>query len=169
MSLSHRWPWSREPLLSKRYRCRAVACWLSCNGASARDHRQILEGILWVLRTGAPWRDLPQEFGPWHTYATRSYRWMQAGIWTRVLEELQRQSDATGMVEWSLHQADGSVIRAHQPAGTTPLGREGGVLTEGGSVRHALESRGRYPRSGAQIGHGKTAPSRTTQSIRRGG
>jgi len=85
-------------------------------GRPARDHRQILEGILWVLRTGAPWRDLPQEFGPWQTYATRYYRWVQAGIWTRVLEELQRQSDATGMVDWSLHQADGSVIRAHQHA-----------------------------------------------------
>src|SRR5436305_11340288 len=81
-------------------------------GKPAKDHRQIIEGILWVLRTGSPWRDLPSEWGPWQTYATRYYRWLHAGIWTRILEELQRQGDAAGEVEWSLHHTDGSVIRA---------------------------------------------------------
>jgi transposase len=51
-------------------------------GRPAKDHRPVLEGILWVLRTGAPWRDLPEHpFGPWPTYATRFYRWRKAGIW----------------------------------------------------------------------------------------
>jgi transposase len=86
-------------------------------GRPAKDHRQVLEGILWVLRTGAPWRDLPEhEFGPWQTYATRFYRWRNAGIWDRVLAELQRQDDAAGRVDWSLHHVDGTVIRAHQHA-----------------------------------------------------
>jgi transposase len=86
-------------------------------GRPAKDHRQVLEGILWVLRTGAPWRDLPEHtFGPWQTYATRFYRWRKAGIWDKVLAELQRQGDAAGAVDWSLHHADGTVIRAHQHA-----------------------------------------------------
>ena len=86
-------------------------------GKTAKDHRQVLEGILWVLRTGAPWRDLPaQDFGPWQTYSTRFYRWVKAGVWQKVLAELQRQDDAEGAVDWSLHHADGSVIRAHQHA-----------------------------------------------------
>ena len=86
-------------------------------GRPAKDHRQILEGILWVLRTGAPWRDRPaHEFGPWQTYATRFSRWRTVGVWDRVLAELQRQDAAVGAVDWSLHHVDGTVIRAHQHA-----------------------------------------------------
>ena len=77
----------------------------------------IVEGMVEVLRTGAPWRDLPeQEFGPWETCASRYYRWVKAGVWTRVLAELQRAGDAAEEVDWSLHHVDGTVIRAHQHA-----------------------------------------------------
>ena len=85
-------------------------------GPPAKDHRLVLNGILWVLRTGAPWRDAPTEYGPWQTLSTRFYRWVKAGLWDQILAELQRQGDAEGEVDWSLHHVDGTIIRAHQQA-----------------------------------------------------
>jgi transposase len=85
-------------------------------GRPAKDHRTVVEAILWIDRTGAPWRDLPQEFGPWQSIATRFYRWVEAGVWDHVLAELQRQADAEGDLDWNLHHIDGSSIRAHQHA-----------------------------------------------------
>ena len=80
------------------------------------DHRTILNGILWVLRTGAPWRDLPRRYGPVGTVSSRLYRWRKAGIWERLLRALQAQADARGEVDWSLHFVDASIVRAHQHA-----------------------------------------------------
>jgi transposase len=85
-------------------------------GKPYTDHRPIVNGLLWLDRTGAPWRDLPPEYGPWQTVATRFYRWRRAGIWDRVLAELQEQGDAAGHLDWDLHHVDGSVVRAHQHA-----------------------------------------------------
>ncbi len=85
-------------------------------GRPAKDHRTVVNAILWIDRTGAPWRDLPPEYGPWRSVATRFYRWVKAGVWDRVLGELQHQADAQGGLDWKLHHADGSVIRAHQHA-----------------------------------------------------
>ncbi|HVG97597.1 MAG TPA: IS5 family transposase [Chloroflexota bacterium] len=85
-------------------------------GRPAKPHRTIVEGILWALRTGAPWRDLPERFGPWHTVASRFYRWVAAGVWDRVLAALQRRADAAGALDWGTHFVDGTVIRAHQHA-----------------------------------------------------
>ena len=53
-----------------------------------KDHRPILNAIRWVLRTGAPWADLPPGYGQWRTVASRFYRWSAAGVWPRVLEAL---------------------------------------------------------------------------------
>jgi transposase len=50
-------------------------------GRLAKNHRTIINGILWVLRTGAPWRDLPERYGSWRTVASRFYRWCQNGVW----------------------------------------------------------------------------------------
>ena len=85
-------------------------------GRPAKDHRPIVNGILWILRTGASWRDLPTEYGPWQTIATRFYRWVKAGVWSCALQELQWQADAAGELYWSLHHVDGTVVRAHQHA-----------------------------------------------------
>jgi len=87
-----------------------------CTGRPAKPHRTIVEGILWALRTGAPWRDLPERFGPWHTVASRFYRWVAAGVWDRVLAALQRRADLAGALDWGTHFVDGTVIRAHQHA-----------------------------------------------------
>jgi transposase len=92
-------------------------------GRPAEDHRRILSGILWIHRTGAPWRDLPGEYGPWQTVATRFYRWVKARLWDRILATLQRHGDAAGKLDWSQHYVDGTVVRAHQhAAGAHPEG-----------------------------------------------
>ncbi len=86
-------------------------------GRPNADHRRILNGILWVLRTGAPWRDLPRRYGRVRTVSSRFYRWRAAGgVWERVLAALQAAADARGEVDWDLHFVDASVIRAHQHA-----------------------------------------------------
>src|SRR4051795_13001811 len=65
-------------------------------GRPNTDHRRIINGILWIDRTGAPWRDLPERYGPWRTVASRFYRWRKAGVWERVLKALQRRKEAQG-------------------------------------------------------------------------
>lgn len=80
------------------------------------EHRQIINGILWVLRTGAPWRDLPERYGSWSTVASRFYRWREAGIWARIWAQIQSDADEQGEIDWEVHLLDGTVIRAHQHA-----------------------------------------------------
>src|ERR671916_491167 len=62
-------------------------------GRPAHDHRTVLDGILWVLRTGSPWRSLPGRYGSWKTVSSRFYRWQRDGVWDRDLSALQRQAD----------------------------------------------------------------------------
>jgi transposase len=85
-------------------------------GRPNEAHRRILNGILWVLRTGAPWRDLPRRYGPVGTVSSRFYRWRASGVWDRILSALQAEADTRGEVDWDLHFVDASVIRAHQHA-----------------------------------------------------
>jgi transposase len=85
-------------------------------GKPNHDHRTIINGILWRLRTGAPWRDLPERYGSWQTVYSRFRRWQLAGIWDRILAALQTAADARGELDWSLHFLDGTVIRAHPHA-----------------------------------------------------
>ncbi len=85
-------------------------------GRPANDHRTVLQGVLWIVRTGCPWRALPERYGSWKTVSSRFYRWQRAGVWDRVLAELQRQGDADGRLDWTLHFVDSTVVRAHQHA-----------------------------------------------------
>lgn len=85
-------------------------------GRPPKDHRRIINGIFWILRTGAPWRDLPERYGKWTTVVSRFYRWRKAGIWDRVLAALQAQSDVNGQLDWEKHYIDATIIRAHQHA-----------------------------------------------------
>ena len=95
----------------------------SRTGRPARDHRTVINGILWVLRTGCPWRSLPECYGSWKTVSSRFYRWQRASVWERLLAALQRQADAEGRLDWSLHFVDSTVVRAHQHA----AGAKGGM------------------------------------------
>ncbi|MEV8015880.1 IS5 family transposase [Streptomyces sp. NPDC086554] len=110
-------------------------------GGRWRDHRRVIESVAWKYRTGAPWQDLPQDFGPWQTAYNRFRRWANDGTWTRLLTHLHTQADATRDIDW-LVSIDSTVVRAHQhatgarpPSGpsTEPsdhaLGRSRGGLT----------------------------------------
>lgn len=92
-------------------------------GRPSKDHRSIINGILWIIKTGAPWRDLPQRYGPWKTVSSRLYRWQQQKVWDRILAEVQKDADANGRIDWEIHFVDSSVIRAHQHA----AGAKGGT------------------------------------------
>ena len=81
--------------------------------------------LLWLARTGAPWRDLPERFGPWRSVATRFYRWTRSGLWERILAALRRIADARGRIDWDVHMVDVTCVRAHRHAagargGSTP-------------------------------------------------
>src|SRR3972149_1338243 len=65
-------------------------------------HRRIINGILWRLKTGAPWRDLPERYGKWETVYSRFRRWQRAGIWDRILAALQTKADAADQIDWTL-------------------------------------------------------------------
>lgn len=88
----------------------------AATGRPGKKHRQIVNGILWTDRTGAPWRDLPKRYGSWHTVSSRFYRWRKAGVWSRALEALQTRANGEGKLDWEVHFVDGTVVRAHQHA-----------------------------------------------------
>jgi len=85
-------------------------------GRTNLDHRMVLNGILWILKTGAPWRDLPERYGKWQTVYSRFYRWRQQGIWDRIFAALHQIKDQAGQLDWEIHYVDGSSVRAHQHA-----------------------------------------------------
>jgi transposase len=88
-----------EPLLPNKPR-----------GVARVDDRRVVNGIFYVLRTGSPWRDLPERYGPYTTVYNRFNRWAKAGVWLRVFEALAARSPG------SLQLIDSSIIRAHQHA-----------------------------------------------------
>ena len=114
-----------EPLLPKRR-----------TGRPPKDHRIILDALLWLGRTGAPWRDLPERFGAWRTVATRFYRWTRSGLWERVLAELRRTADARGGIDWEVHMVDGTNVRAHRHA----AGAKGGSTARRWAARAAASA-----------------------------
>ena len=85
-------------------------------GPPNAPHRRIINGILWILRTGALWRDLPVRYGPVGTVSSRFYRWRASGVGDRILAALQAEAEAAGEIDWDLHYVDATVIRAHQHA-----------------------------------------------------
>ena len=82
------------------------------------EHRRVLNGILWVLHTGAPWADLPERYGPHQTAYDRYLRWRKNGVWDRVLADLQAQADAQGRLSWDFAAVDATIIAVHPNAGT---------------------------------------------------
>ena len=92
------------------------------SGRPNKDHRLVVEGMLWVLRTGAPWRDLPKEYGSHSTVANRFYRWRRSGVFDEAFAALLANGDARGTLDWLLHYLDATVVRAHQHAAGAPKG-----------------------------------------------
>lgn len=85
-------------------------------GGRWKRHRKVINGILFRLRTGIPWRDLPTRFGKWQTVYDRHRRWSADGTWEKILRSLQAGADAEGRIDWSMVGVDSTVCRAHQHA-----------------------------------------------------
>ena len=85
-------------------------------GGQWRDHRLMIDAILWVLSDGGRWRNLPAAFGPWQTAYDRFRKWCRTGLWDRILRRLQARRMNHGEIDWELFCIDVSVIRAHQSA-----------------------------------------------------
>ena len=83
------------------------------HGKVAKDNRLFLDAVLWIARTGAPWRDLPERFGNWNSTWRRFDRWARKGVWQRVFEALQDPD-----LEWLI--LDSTIIRAHPCAAGAP-------------------------------------------------
>jgi transposase len=113
-------------------------------GGQWKDHRTMIDGILWALSDGGRWRNLPDRFGPWQSVYDRFRRWTRKGLWDRILLRLQARKMAGGDIDLELFCIDGSVIRAHQSAA-------------GASKKSSLPgSRPTMPSAAARAGSGRS-------------
>ncbi|MEO3749008.1 IS5 family transposase [Plantactinospora sp. B5E13] len=109
--------------------------------------RQLIDGIRWRVRTGAPWRDVPDCYGHWRTVYGLYRHWQRAGVWARILAGLQGRADAFGLITWDV-SVDSTIARAHQHAAGARRDSHTQVEPPGGSgavepADHALgRSRG---------------------------
>lgn len=135
--------WARlEPLLPDRTPRR---------GGRWRDHREVLEAIAWKYRTGAPWRALPERFGPWQSVYDRHVRWSGDGTYDRLLAAAHTAADAAGELDW-LVAADSSLMRVHQH-GATARRTAGNAATVEGPADTADDSvRGAARPTGGESG-----------------
>lgn len=111
-------------------------------GRPWKPHRQVINGILFALRTGIPWEDLPAEFGKHKTVYNRFRRWVKSGLWKRIFEALIDRLLKEGAIDFELWCVDGTVIRAHRVASGAPKGE---LTPQENAEKHALgRSRGGY-------------------------
>ena len=89
-------------------------------GRPPRDPRQVLNGIFWILRSGARWRDLPERYGPWETVYGRFRAWQQSGVIDCILKTLQLQLNEDGYIDTHLWCIDATAIRASRVAAGAP-------------------------------------------------
>jgi transposase len=127
-------------------------------GVPRVNDRRVLNGIFWVLRSGAPWRDLPDDFGPYTTCYNRFVRWRRAGVWGRIMDALATAHDA------SVQMIDTSIVRVHQHGACIIRNRRQSM----GTVTRRADQRdtcfGRYQRpAGAACADGRGG---TRQSAR---
>jgi len=99
-------------------------------GGVAKDNRLFINAVFWILRTGAPWRDLPPDYGDWKNTHRRFCRWRDKGIWEKLLEKLVIDPD----YEWLM--IDASHIKVHPHATGALGGNQGMSRTKGGSIRN---------------------------------
>lgn len=96
-------------------------------GSTGRDNRLFVEAVLWIVRTGAPWRDLPEAFGHWNSAFRRFSRWAANGVWERVFAAVSDDPDFEYLI------VDSTIVRAHQHA----AGAKGGLRLRPSAVRAA--------------------------------
>ena len=85
-------------------------------GGQWKDHRLMIDAILWALSDGGRWRNIPERFGPWQSVYDRFRSWTRRGLWDRILRHLQARKMNSDEIDWQLFAIDGTVIRAHQSA-----------------------------------------------------
>jgi putative transposase len=95
------------------------------SGATGKDNRLFVDAVLWMARTGAPWRDLPGEMGRWNSTWRRFDRWSRAGVWERLFEALADDPDFESVI------IDATIVRAHQHA----AGQKGGLKLKPSAAR----------------------------------
>ena len=100
-------------------------------GRSGDDNRLFVDAVLWSVRAGAPWRDLPDEFGKWNSVFTRFRRWAKKGVWERIFNALVEDPDFEHLI------IDATIVRAHQHA----AGAKGGAKMRRSGVRAAAGAR----------------------------
>ena len=101
-------------------------------GGRAIDNRQFINAVFWIIRTGAPWRDLPPDYGDWKNTHRRFCRWRDKGIWESVLEKLSTDKD----FEWLM--IDASHIKVHPHASGARGGNQDMGRTKGGSTQNYI-------------------------------
>lgn len=94
-----------------------IARRMARTGRPPSDPRLMLNGTFWVLCTGAPWRDLPERFGPWQTVYDHFRNWRRDGVFARILDALQIKLDRNSHIDWELWCIDGASVRAARAAG----------------------------------------------------
>ena len=85
-------------------------------GRPPSDRRLMADGLFWILATGAPWRDLPELFGPWQTVYDHFCKWRKNGVFAAIIEALQVKLDNKGYIDWELWCVDGASVRAARAA-----------------------------------------------------
>ena len=106
----------RHELSDEDWRLVAPLLPKQARGGRWNDHRTTLSGMLWILRTGAPWRDLPERFGRWQSVYDRFSRWRRDGTFDRVAKALRIRLDRQGKIDWDLWCIDGTSVRAARSA-----------------------------------------------------
>jgi transposase len=111
-------------------------------GRPSRDPRLMLNGIFWILATGAPWRDLPERFGPWQTVYRYFSTWRRTGLFARIIEALQIKLDERGLIDWELWCVDGANVRASRAAAGADKKVSRGTPTNRPTTRWAAREAG---------------------------
>lgn len=84
-----------------------------------RDHRPLINGVIYRFRTGCPWRDVPERYGPWWAVWPRHSQLTANGVWDEILIRLLAEADAAGELDWAV-SIDSTTARVHQHAATLP-------------------------------------------------
>lgn len=87
-------------------------------GRPWRNHREVINGILWILSTGATWRDLPQRYGAWQTAYDRYRYWQRNGTWDKLLKTLNVRTDEQGRINWESFGIDTSILTRKRAVST---------------------------------------------------
>lgn len=106
-------------------------------GRHGEDNRKFVEAVLWIARTGVPWRDLPAEFGVWNSVFRRFSRWGKSGVWSRILAAVTENPDMESVI------IDATIVRAHQHS----AGGKGGPRLRQSAARAAAQPRKSTSRS----------------------